>query len=91
LINQSGIPLGICLFACPPDIGTEIGRVKLENNYYVVTDLSATDSATLRPPIWYNVSPVSTLQEVGFWWEKKPLTSSFSIPMFLIGTLLGRD
>ena len=91
LINQSGIPLGICLFACPPDIGTEIGRVKLENNYYVVTDLSATNPATLRPPIWYNVSPTNTLQEVGFWWEKKPLTSSFSIPNFLIGTLLGRD
>lgn len=90
LINISGTPLGICLWECPKNTGNEIMTMRM-GNYYVISDLSATTAASLKPPMWFDVSPHNVLQEVGFWWKEKPMTSPFSIKKFLLGTLLRKD
>ncbi len=90
LLETNGAPLAVCLWECPKGSGKEITTVKM-GNHYVISDLSATEAATLKPPVWYDVSPKNVLQEMGFWWQEKPLKSTFSIRKFLLGTLLRKN
>ena len=90
LIDQNGIPIGVCKFSCPDvlKVGKKIIIVG-QGTTYGINDLSYDFNRYLISPEWNDLSPTNTLKEVGFWWEEEPLTSPFSMRKFIVGTLTG--
>ncbi|MBI3443102.1 glycosyltransferase family 39 protein [Candidatus Woesebacteria bacterium] len=94
LLSENGKPIGVCKLDCPPeylllltqDYREQLAFVDLEG-----LDLEAINRANasrIPPwPPWQKLTIQTVYDDVALWWEKKPLTSSFSLKKYLLGTL----
>jgi hypothetical protein len=81
--KAKGIPIAVCLNSCP----SELEIINTDYIPAVIADLKNIDNNLLTSPTWHDVNPEAVFEDVGFWWQKNKLTSSFSLQKYLLERL----
>lgn len=84
-ISDTGKAVGVCgAFACQTSEFTRnIMKYQRGQHTYRILDISGLQDRGLMSSQWNDLTPPNVLSEVGFWWKKENLKSTFSLMSYI--------